>query len=563
MLLKIYVAQLNYCVGDMAGNARKIIAAARKAYADGARLVLTPELAICGYAAEDLYLRPAFIKACQDAVDLVASELADLSDLSVVIGCPVPVDGGPGLRTHSVSVPQLYNAACVLQSGRRVKTYAKQELPNYQVFDERRYFTPGQGACVFHVGHGDDRVALGVLICEDAWFEAPARQAKAAGAELLVVINASPFHLGKGDEREAMMQSRSKSCGLPLVFAHLVGGQDEVIFEGRSFAVQADGALAGRALSFEESLFAVDVLRNPGAGLYLAAACAPSRSLEADLWDALVLGVRDYLGKNNFPGAILGLSGGIDSALVLAVAVDALGADKVRAVMMPSAYTADMSWLDAREMAVRMKVRYDELSIEPQVQAFKASLAGEFRGLAENTAEENIQARIRGVFLMALSNKFGSIVLTTGNKSEMATGYCTLYGDMAGGFAVIKDLLKTTVFKLARWRNENDPYGTGQNPIPERIITRAPSAELRADQTDQDSLPPYEVLDAILKRYMENDESIEFIVAAGFDAALVDRITRLIKLNEYKRRQSPIGIRVSHRSFGKDWRYPVTSQFRA
>ena len=563
MLLKICVAQLNYCVGDMAGNARKIIAAARKAYADGARLVLTPELAICGYAAEDLYLRPAFIQACEDAVDLVASELADLSDLSVVIGCPVPVDGGPGLRTHSVSVPQLYNAACVLQSGRRVKTYAKQELPNYQVFDERRYFTPGQGACVFHVGQGNDRVALGVLICEDAWFEAPARQAQAAGAELLVVINASPFHQGKGDEREAMMQSRSKSCGLPLVFAHLVGGQDEVVFEGRSFAVQADGALAGRALSFEESLFAVDVLRNPGAGLYLAAACAPSRSLEADLWDALVLGVRDYLGKNSFPGAILGLSGGIDSALVLAVAVDALGADKVRAVMMPSAYTADMSWLDAREMAARMNVRYDELSIEPQVEAFKASLAGEFRGLAENTAEENIQARIRGVFLMALSNKFGSIVLTTGNKSEMATGYCTLYGDMAGGFAVIKDLLKTTVFKLARWRNENDPYGTGQNPIPERIITRAPSAELRADQTDQDSLPPYEVLDAILQRYMENDESIESLVAAGFDAAVVDRITRLIKLNEYKRRQSPIGIRVSHRSFGKDWRYPVTSQFRA
>ena len=563
MLLKICVAQLNYCVGDMAGNARKIIAAARKAYADGARLVLTPELAICGYAAEDLYLRPAFVQACEDAVDLVASELADLSDLSVVIGCPVPVDGRPGLRTHSVSVPQLYNAACVLQSGRRVHTYAKQELPNYQVFDERRYFTPGQGACVFHVGQGDDRLALGVLICEDAWFEAPARQAKAAGAELLVVINASPFHLGKGDEREAMMQSRSKSCGLPLVFAHLVGGQDEVVFEGRSFAVQADGALAGRALSFEESLFAVDVLRNPGAGLYLAAACAPTRSLEADLWDALVLGVRDYLGKNNFPGAILGLSGGIDSALVLAVAVDALGADKVRAVMMPSAYTADMSWLDAREMAARMKVRYDELSIEPQVEAFKASLAGEFRGLAENTAEENIQARIRGVFLMALSNKFGSIVLTTGNKSEMATGYCTLYGDMAGGFAVIKDLLKTTVFKLARWRNENDPYGKGQNPIPERIITRAPSAELRADQTDQDSLPPYEVLDAILQRYMENDESIESIVAAGFDAALVDRITRLIKLNEYKRRQSPIGIRVSHRSFGKDWRYPVTNQFRA
>jgi len=273
--------------------------------------------------------------------------------------------------------------------------------------------------------------------------------------------------------------------------------------------------------------------------------------------------VRDYLGKNGFPGAILGLSGGIDSALVLAIAVDALGADNVRTVMMPSPYTADISWIDARDMASRMKVRYDEISIAPQFEAFKAALAGEFKGRPEDATEENIQARIRGVFLMALSNKFGSIVLTTGNKSEMATGYCTLYGDMAGGFAVIKDLLKTTVFKLARWRNENDPYGTGQNPIPERIITRPPSAELRADQTDQDSLPPYEVLDAILERYMENDESIQSLVAAGFDAGVVERITRLIKLNEYKRRQSPIGIRVSHRSFGKDWRYPVTNKFRA
>jgi NAD+ synthase (glutamine-hydrolysing) len=289
----------------------------------------------------------------------------------------------------------------------------------------------------------------------------------------------------------------------------------------------------------------------------------PQRSPEADLWDALVLGVRDYLGKNGFPGAILGLSGGIDSALVLAIAVDALGADKVRTVMMPSPYTADISWIDAREMAERMQVRYDEISIVPQFEAFKASLAGEFAGLKEDTTEENIQARIRGVFLMALSNKFGAIVLTTGNKSEMATGYCTLYGDMAGGFAVIKDLLKTTVFKLARWRNENDPYGTGSQPIPERIITRPPSAELRADQTDQDSLPPYEVLDAILQRYMENDESIDSLIAEGFDRVVVERVTQLIKINEYKRRQAPIGIRVSHRSFGKDWRYPVTNKFRA
>jgi NAD+ synthase (glutamine-hydrolysing) len=451
----------------------------------------------------------------------------------------------------------------VLQDGRRLHTYAKQQLPNYQVFDERRYFTPGQGACVFHVGEGPQRVAVGLLICEDAWFDAPALQAKAAGAQMLAVINASPFHGGKGAEREGAMQSRAQACGLPLVFAHLVGGQDEVVFEGHSFAVQAGGALAGRAVSFEEALFAVEVQRLEGASLSLSAATAPERSAEADLWDALVLGVRDYLGKNGFPGAILGLSGGIDSALVLAIAVDALGADNVRTVMMPSPYTADISWIDAREMAARMQVRYDEISIAPQFEAFKAALAGEFKGRPEDATEENIQARIRGMFLMALSNKFGSIVLTTGNKSEMATGYCTLYGDMAGGFAVIKDLLKTTVFKLARWRNENDPYGTGQNPIPERIISRPPSAELRADQTDQDSLPPYEVLDAILERYMENDESIASLVAAGFDAAVVERITRLIKLNEYKRRQSPIGIRVSHRSFGKDWRYPVTSKFRA
>ena len=353
-----------------------------------------------------------------------------------------------------------------------------------------------------------------------------------------------------------------RATGLPMVSAHLVGGQDEMVFEGHSFALQADGALAGRAESFKENLFFVQAERAQGA-IKLIASTVPERTSEADLWDALVLGVRDYLGKNGFPGAILGLSGGIDSALVLAIAVDALGADKVRTVMMPSPYTADISWIDAREMAGRMKVRYDEIPITPEFEAFKASLAGEFKGLPEDTTEENIQARIRGVFLMALSNKFGAIVLTTGNKSELATGYCTLYGDMAGGFAVIKDLLKTTVFRLARWRNEHDPYGSGASPIPERIIARPPSAELRADQRDADSLPPYEVLDAILQRYMENDESIDSIVAAGFERAVVERVTHLIKTNEYKRRQAPIGIRVTHRSFGKDWRYPVTSKFRA
>jgi NAD+ synthase (glutamine-hydrolysing) len=562
MTLKICVAQLNYCVGDMPGNAQKIIAAARSAYADGVRLLLTPELAICGYAAEDLFLRHSFIQACDDAVNLVARELAGLKGLTVVVGTPTHGDSGKGLRTKSVAVQQRHNAARVLREGAVTATYAKRELPNYQVFDERRYFTPGQGVCVVEAGEGADAIRVGLLICEDAWFEEPARLAKQAGAELLAVINASPFHVGKGGERELMMRERVLATGLPMVYAHLVGGQDEIVFEGHSFALQADGELAGRAQSFRENLFLVQAQRAQHA-IELVASVAPARSAEADLWDALVLGVRDYLGKNGFPGAILGLSGGIDSALVLAIAVDALGADKVRTVMMPSPYTADISWLDARDMAARMQVRYDEISIVPEFDAFKASLAGEFKGLPEDTTEENIQARIRGVFLMALSNKFGAIVLTTGNKSEMATGYCTLYGDMAGGFAVIKDLLKTTVFKLARWRNENDPYGTGAQPIPERIITRPPSAELRADQTDQDSLPPYEVLDAILQRYMENDEGVESIIAAGFERAVVERVTRLIKINEYKRRQAPIGIRVSHRSFGKDWRYPVTNKFHA
>lgn len=561
MTLKICVAQLNYCVGDMPGNAQKIIEAARTAYADGVRLLLTPEMAICGYAAEDLFLRRSFIQACDDAVNLVARELAGLKGLTVVVGTPTHGDSDKALRTKSVEVQQRHNAARVLREGRIVDTYAKRELPNYQVFDERRYFTPGRGVCVFEAGEGADAVKVGLLICEDAWFEEPARLAKEAGAELLAVINASPFHVGKGGERELMMRERVLATGLPMVYAHLVGGQDEIVFEGHSFALQADGALAGRAESFKENLFVAQVERAKAA-IKLIANRVPERSPEADLWDALVLGVRDYLGKNGFPGAILGLSGGIDSALVLAIAVDALGADKVRTVMMPSPYTADISWIDAREMATRMKVRYDEISIIPEFEAFKASLAGEFKGLPEDTTEENIQARIRGVFLMALSNKFGAIVLTTGNKSEMATGYCTLYGDMAGGFAVIKDLLKTTVFRLAQWRNENDPYGTGSNPIPERIITRPPSAELRADQTDQDSLPPYEVLDAILQRYMENDESVENIIAAGFDRAVVERVTRLIKINEYKRRQAPVGIRVTHRSFGKDWRYPITSKFR-
>ncbi|XAH21511.1 NAD+ synthase [Xylophilus sp. GW821-FHT01B05] len=559
MSFTISVAQLNFVVGDMAGNARKIVDAAHAAYATGARLLLTPELSICGYAAEDLFLRPAFIDACDDAVKTVARETAGLKDMAIIVGHPT----GGDTRSRSVAVQSRHNTASVLREGEVIASYAKRELPNYQVFDERRYFTPGQGVCVFEAGAPGERVRVGLLICEDAWFETPARLAKAAGAELLVVPNASPFHVGKSGERITRMAERARDVGLPLVYGHLVGGQDEVVFDGGSFAVQADGTLAVRAESFKEKAVEVQVQRRHGAIEIVAsaAAIAPERSHEADLWDALVLGVRDYIGKNGFPGVLLGLSGGIDSALVLAIAVDALGKDRVRAVMMPSPYTADISWIDARDMAARLGVRYDEISIVPQFEAFKAALAPEFAGRAEDATEENIQARIRGTLLMALSNKFGSIVLTTGNKSEMATGYCTLYGDMAGGFAVIKDVAKTTVFALARWRNANDPYGTGSEPIPDRIITRPPSAELRPDQKDEDSLPAYPVLDAILERYMENDQSAEQIIAAGFARADVERVTRLIKINEYKRRQAPVGIRVTHRSFGKDWRYPITSKF--
>jgi NAD+ synthase (glutamine-hydrolysing) len=564
MTLKICVAQLNFVVGDMAGNAQKIIDCATAAYQDGARLVLTPELSLCGYAAEDLFLRPSFIQACDDALKTVSAALSGLKGLHVVVGHP----SGGDERTRSVSVQRRFNMASVVCEGQVVASYAKRELPNYQVFDERRYFVAGDKPCVFNVAG----TKVGLLICEDAWFDAPAADAKAAGAELLAVTNASPFHVGKGDEREQAMRGRVQATGLPLIYAHLVGGQDEVVFEGRSFALNADGALAARAPSFETAAFTVNVTREKatqtvaGSGfakIHLSGNVAADGSLEADLWHALVLGVRDYIGKNGFPGALLGLSGGIDSALVLAIAVDALGADKVRTVMMPSPYTAEISWVDARDMAKRLGVRYDEVSILPEFEAFLGSLKADFEGTQLDTTEENIQARIRGTLLMALSNKFGSIVLTTGNKSEMATGYCTLYGDMAGGFAVIKDVAKTLVFKLARWRNAHDPYGTGAEPIPDRIITRPPSAELRPDQTDQDSLPAYEVLDEIVSRFMENDQSSDEIIAAGFDRADVEKVTRLIRLNEYKRRQSPVGIRVTHRSFGKDWRYPITNKFRA
>jgi NAD+ synthase (glutamine-hydrolysing) len=552
--VKVALAQINATVGDLAGNARSIADAARRAHAQGARLVVTPELGLCGYPPEDLLLRPAFMQACARQLAELARELAGCAGLHVVVGHPHQFGEEGDLRSRSMQVQRRYNAASVLAGGRVVATYCKRELPNYQVFDERRYFASGRDAGLPPLVVEIDGLRFGILVCEDAWFDEPAQAAKAAGAQVLCVINASPFHLGKIAERESRMAERARAVGLPLLYAHLSGGQDEIVFDGASFAVDAGGQVGARAPMFEESVLIVDVSADGG----VKGALHAVPSMEAQAWGALVAGVRDYIGKNGFPGVIIGLSGGIDSALVLAIAVDALGADKVRTVMMPSPYTADISWLDARDMAARLGVRYDEISISPMFDAFRAGLAPQFAGRPEDTTEENIQARIRGTLLMALSNKFGSIVLTTGNKSEMATGYCTLYGDMAGGFAVIKDVAKTLVYRLANWKNAQ-----GREVIPERIITRPPSAELRPEQTDQDSLPPYEVLDAILARYMEDDQGIDEIVAAGFDAQTVQRVTRLIKINEYKRRQAPVGIRITHRSFGKDWRYPITSKFRA
>jgi NAD+ synthase (glutamine-hydrolysing) len=556
--LAVAVLQFNPTVGDLAGNARAIVDATRQAYAQGARLVLTPEMALCGYPPEDLLLRPAFMQACADAVHAIAAQLADLPDLHLVLGHPQALPGDDP-RTRSWSIPRCLNAASLLTAGHVKASYAKRELPNYQVFDERRYFVSGREAGLGPVVVDVLGWRVGLLVCEDAWFDEPGQSALAQGAQALLVLNASPYHAGKRAEREQRMADRARNWGLPLVYAHLVGGQDEVVFDGASFAVSAQGEVGARAPSFATATSLIRL--TPAGGVH--GELNPPLSEEAEIWAALVTGVRDYLGKNGFPGAIIGLSGGIDSALVLAIAVDALGADHVRTVMMPSPYTADISWIDARDMAERLGVRHDEIAIAPEFDAFKLSLSPLFEGRPEDTTEENIQARIRGTLLMALSNKTGAIVLTTGNKSEMATGYCTLYGDMAGGFAVIKDLAKTLVYRLSRWRNAEAVSRGEVAPIPERIITRPPSAELRPDQTDQDSLPPYEALDAILARYMEQDQSIEEIVAAGFDRADVDKVTRLIKLNEYKRRQAPVGIRITHRSFGRDWRYPITSRFRA
>jgi NAD+ synthase (glutamine-hydrolysing) len=555
--VKIAIAQFNATVGDLSGNAKIILQLARDAHAAGADVLITPELALSGYPPEDLLLRPAFLSACAEELTRLREGLTAFKGLHVVIGHPLAAEGA-SLRERSVALAPAFNAATVVCDGKVIGTYTKLELPNYQVFDERRYFRSGGEPCVFTV----KGMRFGVNICEDAWFPSAPALAKTAGADALIVINASPFHANKSGERLEMMRERVRETGVPLVYAHMVGGQDEVVFDGASFVLNAKGELVARAAAFEEALLMVSF--ENGAPQLTSIAHEPEA--EEEIYRALVLGVRDYLGKNGFPGAIIGLSGGIDSAITLAVAVDALGKDKVRAVMMPSPYTAEISWVDSREMAKRCGVQYEEVAIEPMMQRFEAALTQPLAATPASNADttfENIQARIRGTLLMAISNRTGRIVLTTGNKSELATGYCTLYGDMAGGFAVIKDVAKTMVYRLSEWRNKHDPFNTVKQPIPERIITRAPSAELRPDQNDQDSLPPYEVLDAIMQRYMEEDESIEQILAAGYASADVERVTKLLKINEYKRRQAPVGIRITHRAFGRDWRYPITSRFRA
>jgi len=535
--LNIMMAQLNTLVGDFEGNSAKVIETLARAEAvHDDPVVVFPELTLSGYPPEDLLLRPSIRLRVAKSLETI---------LAAMKGGAWAVIGYPRLDSDG-----LYNVAAVLHRGEIVGEYRKQCLPNYQVFDEKRYFTPGRTPCVVDI----NGVNVGLSICEDIWEEGPCRAAAAAGAQLLVNINSSPYHRGKRSERWAMVGDRARQAGIPIVYVNQVGGQDELVFDGGSFAVSADGRVAGAAPNFEVGEYWLQVDGSSGTVSGLAIS-PPQDELEAT-WHALVLGVRDYVNKNGFPGVVLGLSGGVDSALTLAVAVEALGPERVEAVMMPFRYTSPMSVEDAAEQSRTLGVSHKVISIEPIYEAFMASLAQEFAGTAPDTTEENLQARCRGVLLMSISNKKGVLVLTTGNKSEMAVGYSTLYGDMAGGFDVLKDVPKTLVFELCRYRNSLGPC------IPQRVIDRPPSAELRPDQKDEDSLPPYDVLDRILELYIEQDYSAEAIVATGMDREQVRRVLRLVDLNEYKRRQAPIGVRITRRGFGRDRRYPITSNWK-
>ncbi len=535
--LRIVMAQLNTVVGDVGGNLERVLEACAQARDElHADLVLFPELTLTGYPPEDLLLRPGL----QRRVEKALAELGErLEGITAVIGHPSQVPEG------------LHNSASAIVDGGRACSYDKQWLPNYSVFDEKRYFIPGSAPGLFEL----KGVCFGITICEDLWLPGPVEQAARAGAQLILNLNASPFHLDKAAERERSARERIVDAGVPLIYCNLVGAQDELVFDGASFVMNVEGEITQHAPAFEEGLYPVDIDIVDGQAVPRAGERVSYPEEEAAAYGALVLGVRDYVNKNGFPGAVLGLSGGIDSALTLAVAVDALGPERVEAIMMPTRYTADMSLADAEEEAGILGIDYRVHPIEPMFQSFLNALAGEFAGLPVDTTEENIQARCRGLLLMAVSNKKGSIVLTTGNKSEMAVGYATLYGDMAGGFDVLKDVPKTLVFRLSEYRNSLGRV------IPQRVIDRPPSAELAPDQQDSDSLPDYPVLDAILERYVEQDQCAEEIVAAGFDEAEVARVIRLVDINEYKRRQAAPGPRITRRAFGRDRRYPITSGY--
>jgi NAD+ synthase (glutamine-hydrolysing) len=536
--LRIALAQVNLLVGDVRGNLERVIAEARRARdVLQADLVLFPELTLSGYPPEDLL----FHRGLRLQIERALSELKSaVPEIGVLVGYPEYADG------------QIYNAALLLRGGRELAQHRKAVLPNYKVFDEKRYFTPGTHATVVDF----DGWRLGLLICEDVWEAPPVQAAKALGAELLLVINASPYEIHKQREREQVLGDRIRESQLPAAYVNLLGGQDELVFDGNSFVMDAHAQLVMRAEAFTDGLYSVDFERRAAGLVPLAGPIAAELSDEESVYRALVLGVRDYVTKHGFPGVVMGLSGGVDSALTLAIAVDALGPERVHAVMMPSRYTSDMSREDAAAQGKALGVTLSSISIENMFAATLQALAGEFAGRKPDATEENIQARCRGVLLMAISNKTGRMLLTTGNKSEMAVGYATLYGDMAGGFAPIKDCSKQLVYRLARYRN------TLSAAIPERVIEREPTAELRSDQKDTDSLPPYQLLDPILAGFIEDDLSVEEICERGFDRAVVARVLDMVKRAEYKRRQAPPGVRVSRRAFGRDWRYPITNGYR-
>ncbi len=539
--LRIALAQLDLFVGDVEGNTQRVIDTAAQARGLGAQLVVFPELALCGYPPEDLLFHAGMRRQVAQGLARVRAET---QGITAMVGYPDYADG------------TIYNAAAIVRDGALLANYHKQFLPNYKVFDEKRYFRAGTDTRIVELGG----IRVAFLICEDIWEREPALAAVAAGAQLLVVSNGSPYSLNYQQRRESVVRDRVFDTGLPVVYVNLLGGQDELVFDGGSFVMNSTGEVVQRLPSFREALVAVDIDLKDDRAVPRSGPIEPLPTEEASIYGALVLGVRDYVNKHRFPGIVLGLSGGIDSALTLAIAVDALGADRVHAVMMPSRYTSQMSLDDAAAQARALGVAYDVISIEGMFESALEALREVFAGREPDTTEENIQSRCRGLLLMAISNKTGKMLLTTGNKSETAVGYATLYGDMAGGFAPIKDLSKILVYRVARFLNER--AGAQAAVIPERVIDRPPTAELRDNQKDSDSLPPYEILDPILELFIEDDLSVDEIAARGYDRATVGRVLDLVKRNEYKRRQAPPGIRISDRAFGRDWRYPITSGYR-